>query len=59
MLFYQLQKPVSLSEDESLFEEDLFEPQRSDPVLKVCDGDNLRFSPNVSVDLSSFTDACL
>uniref|UniRef100_A0A672LJ85 DNA replication fork stabilization factor DONSON n=1 Tax=Sinocyclocheilus grahami TaxID=75366 RepID=A0A672LJ85_SINGR len=27
--------PVSLSEDDDLFEEDLFEPERSTPVLKV------------------------
>lgn len=43
VLFYQLQKPVSVSGDECLFEEDLFEPVRSDPVLKVSDGDNLMF----------------
>ncbi|XP_051561313.1 protein downstream neighbor of son homolog [Myxocyprinus asiaticus] len=39
----QLQKPLSISEDESLFEEDLFEPEKSTPILKspeahvVCD----------------------
>lgn len=51
VLFYQLQKPVSVSGDECLFEEDLFEPVRSDLVLKVSDGDNLMFPLDVSVEL--------
>ncbi|KAI2668811.1 hypothetical protein H4Q32_005620 [Labeo rohita] len=31
---HEIKTPVSLSEDDSLFEEDLFEPERSTPVLK-------------------------
>ncbi|XP_067260662.1 protein downstream neighbor of son homolog isoform X1 [Chanodichthys erythropterus] len=34
---HQIKTPVSLSEDDGLFEDDLFEPHRSAPVLKVSD----------------------
>lgn len=34
--FSQPQKPVSFTEDQSLFEEDVFEVEKSIPILKVC-----------------------
>lgn len=36
LFFSQSEEPVSFSEDQSLFEEDVFEAEKVTPILKVC-----------------------
>lgn len=36
VIFSQPHKPVSFTEDQLLFEEDVFEVEKSIPILKVC-----------------------